>query len=55
MIGSKTTCLKWHFGQDEHGGKKTIWGFFFFEIFNQKGGDVLQWEFIDYNIASING
>jgi len=27
-IESKSTCPKWHFGQVEHGGKKTIWGFF---------------------------
>jgi hypothetical protein len=37
-----------------HGGKKTIWGFFS-PKFGQKGVDFLQWEFIDYNIASING
>ncbi len=29
MVGSKSTCPKWHFGQVGHGGKKTIWGFFF--------------------------
>jgi len=28
MVRSKLTCPKWHFSQIEHGGKKTIWGFF---------------------------
>jgi hypothetical protein len=48
------TCSKWHFGQIGNGGKRTIWGFFL-PKFGQKGLDFLQWEFIDYNIASING
>jgi hypothetical protein len=30
MVESKTTCLEWHFGQVGHGGKKTIWGVFFY-------------------------
>jgi hypothetical protein len=30
MVKSKTTCLEWHFGQVGHGGKKTIWGGFFY-------------------------
>ncbi len=30
MVKSKTTCLKWQFGQIKHGGKKTILGGFFF-------------------------
>jgi hypothetical protein len=29
MVRSKSTCPKWHFGQVGHGGKKTIWGFFY--------------------------
>jgi hypothetical protein len=32
MVGSKMTCLEWHFGQVGHGGKKTIGGVFFTEI-----------------------
>jgi len=35
MVGSKMTCLEWHFGQVGHGGKKTIW-IFFTKIFGQK-------------------
>jgi len=26
MVGSKSICPKWHFGQVGHGGKKTIGG-----------------------------
>jgi hypothetical protein len=25
MVGSKTICPKWHFGQVGHGGEKNIW------------------------------
>jgi hypothetical protein len=28
MVGSKSTCPKWDFGQVGHGGKKIIWGVF---------------------------
>ncbi len=28
MVGYKSTCPKWRFGQVGHWGKKTIWGFF---------------------------
>jgi len=27
-VESKSTCLKWHFGQVRHGGRKTIGVFF---------------------------
>jgi hypothetical protein len=36
MVESKSTCPKWHVDQVGHGGKKTIWGVFFIEIFNKK-------------------
>jgi hypothetical protein len=36
MIGSKTTCPKWHFGQVKRGGKKTIWEVFFTKILVKK-------------------
>jgi hypothetical protein len=29
MVESETICPKWHFGQVGHGGKNTIWVFFF--------------------------
>ncbi len=39
MVGSKLICPKWHFGQIGHGGKKTIWGgFFFLEFLVKKVG-----------------
>jgi hypothetical protein len=41
MVKSKSTCPKWHFGQIGHGGKKTIWGFFFTKIPGQKSRDFL--------------
>ncbi len=41
MVGSKTTCPEWHFGQVGHGNKKTMWGVCFTKIPNQKGCDFL--------------
>jgi hypothetical protein len=41
MVGSKSTCPKWHFGQVGHGGKKTIWGGFFTKVPNKKNWDFL--------------
>jgi len=41
MVGSKSTCPKWHFGQVGHGGKKTIGGGFLTKIPNKKSQDVL--------------
>jgi hypothetical protein len=41
MVESKLTCAEWHFHQVGHGGKKTIWGFFFTEILGQKNHDFL--------------
>jgi len=41
MVGSKSICPKWHFGQVGHGGKKTIWGVFFTKIPGQKSEDFL--------------
>jgi hypothetical protein len=41
MVRSKTTCLKWHFGQVGCGGKKTIWGVSLTKISSQKGYDFL--------------
>jgi len=41
MVKCKMICLEWHFGQVEHGGKKTIWGVFFTKIPNKKGYDFL--------------
>jgi hypothetical protein len=36
MVGSKSICPKWHFGQVGHGAKKTIGGVFFIEILGKK-------------------
>jgi hypothetical protein len=36
MVGFKSTCPKWHFGQVGHGGKKTIRRVFFTKIPSQK-------------------
>ncbi len=36
MVGSKTTCPKWHFGQVGHKDKKIIWMVFFTESPNKK-------------------
>jgi hypothetical protein len=41
MVKSKSTCLKWHFGQVGHGGKKAIWEVFLIEIPNKKSHDFL--------------
>jgi len=41
MVRSKMNCLESHFGQVGHGGKKTIWRFFFIEILSLKGHDLL--------------
>jgi hypothetical protein len=38
-VRSKSTCLKWHFGQVGHGGKKTIWGVFWTKIPSKKSQD----------------
>jgi hypothetical protein len=31
VVKSKSICPKWHLGQVEHGGKKTIGGDFFYQ------------------------
>jgi hypothetical protein len=36
MVKSKSTCPKWHFGQDGHGGKKNHGGGFLTKILNKK-------------------
>jgi hypothetical protein len=41
MLGSKSTCPKWHFGQIGHGGKKTISGVVFTKTFGKKSRDFL--------------
>jgi hypothetical protein len=41
MVGPKTTCLGWYFGQVGHEGKKTIWEGFLIEIPSKKGYDFL--------------
>ncbi len=41
MVGSKSTCPKWDFGQVGHGGKQTIWGVFFTKIPCHKRHDFL--------------
>jgi hypothetical protein len=41
MVKSKLTCLKWHFGQVGHGGKKIIWGIFLLKILDKKSRDFL--------------
>jgi hypothetical protein len=36
MVGSKSTCSKWHFSQVGHGGKKAIGRVFFTKIRGKK-------------------
>jgi hypothetical protein len=41
MVGSKSSCPKWHFGQVGHGGKKSMGGRGFDWNSNRKNHDFL--------------
>jgi hypothetical protein len=41
IVGFKTICLEWHFGQVGRGGKKMIWEIFLTRIPILKGCDSL--------------
>jgi hypothetical protein len=41
IVGCKSICPKWHFGQVGHGGKKTVGGVFLVEILGQENHEFL--------------